>query len=1126
MTPTRWPALLALALLAPPAGAAELILPQNRTAFYADEPIELAVAGLKKGETTALEVLPATKRLTPLKFAVRGDGSTVLAVLPGGSLAPAAYTLRLGDKPAGKFTIASGVNVSPLLLSQTAGNPKAGGGNFIVGNAFGFGLLDGNGRPLRDLRGRRSSGLQAFDNAIAADLPTLVYMYWTGYVTHKPFGSEKSWAAPDMQEATRLLSFHTAQRLRRYARNIISVGTLDEPGLSWGKTPAGGSASGFPNWDEQAWYEKRGWKYTDDPGARPADDWLKYMAIRCAIIKEVNAQAKRDLKSIWPGVVFSTDLYAPQAVMDGTDPLNQEVNEVPSSHVFLDFGVGKLGALSGLYLEKAHDPTARIAHAMNGQLFGPPVPQPAQGNAYRVMRNAMLMAGLGSNWWLNFGGMSDADLAAVNEPGLRLGALFGQFSPRGHDTAVLWSFTEIALREKAITAREARKKGGEQIKLLIASLPDVPGAKGKEVAVNAYDVGGNYKEQVLSAHQALARAGYPAHILHERVLARQLKDYRTLVVVGQTFALPAEVRGVIADWVAKGGQVVVDGTTKVKFPGASVTKADFRDPYFRWKAYFEQAQKKDHPFASNRQASYYLTNTFMDEQVRRAVAPLKETMKKTKPRPALLTDSAHLAVEKHVGAAGGALYLVLNAHEKLPDLPAEQRYSLYNYAPYEATFTLQGIAPDSAVYCFEGDWKTVRQVKDPQGPQKATFTPGEMKLYLVAPRSPGKPIRSVFLNTFLGYAQVHVAASAGSGPHVPWPLTFTLKAPDGTVLYRVHRATGARGYAREVFPLGRNAPAGKYTCAVESPVPGLALPPLALLWKPKPPTLTLQPGKVRVFDGPAIQTFLARKPEVVVAAGTGQKALAEQLVKDLTARGLKATVRPQAEVLRKVPYPRVWNPYAVVYRAAGPEKRPKGMKVTVEVTLGVAADGTVIRKRADGKDGEDWRVPNSLVTVTGTGWVDAGGDREICYEPGVKLYVDERRQVAVVKGEKREEKTTKEFRARWAKPWVQLTTHVGAYQLPPALPEAYTTDHHLILLGDSASGPAVAALQASEVLPQVVDGKYPGPGKALVSFAWSPFAVEKNVILVGAADAEGLAAGVERLLQLAPRVPSAPRPLR
>jgi hypothetical protein len=332
---------VAMLALAAPAGAADLILPQNRGAFYSSEAIEFAVAGLKKDEKTTLEIIPASKGLRPLSFTVAGDGSTVLATLPAGALAPGGYTLKLGGKDAGKLAISSGVNVSTMLLSATVGNPLTAGSNFFLGNAFSFGLLD-QGKPALELR-RRSPGMQAFDNAVRDNLPTVVYMYWTGYVTHKPFGSEKSWAAKDMMEATRLLNFHTAQRLRRYDKNIVMVGTLDEPGLSWGKTPAGGMASGFPNWDEEDWYARHGWKYTQGPASRPDADWMKYMTVRCGIIKEVDLQAKKDLKSVWPGMVFSTDLYAPQAVMDGTDPLNQQINDVPSSHVFLDWGVGKVG---------------------------------------------------------------------------------------------------------------------------------------------------------------------------------------------------------------------------------------------------------------------------------------------------------------------------------------------------------------------------------------------------------------------------------------------------------------------------------------------------------------------------------------------------------------------------------------------------------------------------------------------------------------------------------------------------------------------------------------------------------------------------------------------------------------
>ena len=72
-----------------------------------------------------------------------------------------------------------------------------------------------------------------------------------------------------------------------------------------------------------------------------------------------------------------------------------------------------------------------------------------------------------------------------------------------------------------------------------------------------------------------------------------------------------------------------------------------------------------------------------------------------------------------------------------------------------------------------------------------------------------------------------------------------------------------------------------------------------------------------------------------------------------------------------------------------------------------------------------------------------------------------------------------------------------------------------MILGDSTTSELVAALQASELLLQVVDQKYPGPGKALVSFAWSPFALEKNVIFIGATDDAGLKAGVETLAGMA-----------
>ena len=52
-------------------------------------------------------------------------------------------------------------------------------------------------------------------------------------------------------------------------------------------------ATGFPNWDEEDWYAKRGWKYTQDPACRDDADWMKYLTVRCAIMKEITPRRRR-----------------------------------------------------------------------------------------------------------------------------------------------------------------------------------------------------------------------------------------------------------------------------------------------------------------------------------------------------------------------------------------------------------------------------------------------------------------------------------------------------------------------------------------------------------------------------------------------------------------------------------------------------------------------------------------------------------------------------------------------------------------------------------------------------------------------------------------------------------------
>jgi len=270
----------------------------------------------------------------------------------------------------------------------------------------------------------------------------------------------------------------------------------------------------------------------------------------------------------------------------------------------------------------------------------------------------------------------------------------------------------------------------------------------------------------------------------------------------------------------------------------------------------------------------------------------------------------------------------------------------------------------------------------------------------------------------------------------------------------------------------------------------------------KPSSPVLVTGAARVLDKEAIGKFLSEKPELTIAfANDTQKAAADKLASAINAKGIKATVKPEAGLLAKVVYPRVLNPFVKVYAVGGEEKKLNG-EVKENITL-------------DANFAGDWRKPSTLVTVGKDGFIYwQGQDIETIYEAGVKIYFDEKKQMTVLNAAATDVKADAAFRAKWCKPWTRLQGNNGGYQLPAGLPEAYKADSHLIVLGDSGSSEIAAILQASEILPQVADAKYPGPGKALVQFAWSPFAVGKNVIFIGANDAEGLKAGADVLIEM------------
>lgn len=1089
----------------PSALAAEILLPQNRQAYYSGEPIEIAIAGLPKDQSAAIELAPEKPGASPVKFDIKGDGTTLVFVLPPRALGPNMYSLRLDGKEAAKLTVSTGVQRSTMLVAQTSTRAPEGGANFVLGNAFSFSHLDPQGMPAKEIRGRRSPGMSSFEQAVAADLPYICYMYWTGYVLHKPFGEEKSWASPSMNAMMRMLSFHTAQRLRRFGPLVRGIGPIDEPGLAWGKTPAGGMASGFPNWDEQAWYESRGWKYTQDIANQSDADWMKYLTIRCNILAENYEQAKKDVKTVWPEATWSGDLYAPLAIMDGTDPWNQRVNDTPASHVFFDFMGGPLSTCAQMQIEKSHDPHSKLAHAMNGQLMGVAgKPKPL----YHLLMNEMLAAGLDSNWWLNTGGMSHEELVAVNGPAERLGPLFHEMTLADHDVALLWSFTEIGMREKEICAKESAKKGGEQIKLLVP-IPDAKDLPPQELATSAYEVGAVYAQQVIGLHQILRRAGYAPQVVHERLLpGGVLKNYKVLVLVGQTFEFPPDVRTAIDDFIAAGGKVVIDPSTKLKLEGAVTIATDISAAAIRGENIRRERAKT--AAGMNKAELSKVTSNWQETKFHRdRVAAARVAMQQTPARPVFVSGEQSFVGERHV-AGEGALVMVLNAHEELRETVGKDgEFPRYNPAAKQAKVMLHGIPAGSVVHAIEGtEWNRAARLDGFSGAVDAQFDAGEMKLYLLSPRQPG----GLDVSAKAADGQLAVEAKLRD-VKMPWPFTLHVTAADGRQLYSIHRATKADGTYSETLPVGANVTAGPLTLKATAAIGNLSGEIKVDLAAGSPAPKQLAEA-VRVFDDSTIRKFLAGKPEIVIAvANEAQGAIATELSATLNAAGVKATVKPENAVVRRAAYPRVWDPYARLVKATGDEKPAPG-EVKNQVTVATDAAGNVTAKSADGKDVSDWKIPGTLVTIAGEGYLDWIAPHEFAYEPGCMLFVNDQRQLVVLKGEQTEVKTTDDFRARWARPWKRLDSHVGGYQLPPSLPEAYTPESHLILLGDSTTSEAVAALQASELLLQTADAKYPGPGKALVSFAWSPFAAEKNVILIGASDEAGLKAGAAKVIEL------------
>lgn len=121
--------------------------------------------------------------------------------------------------------------------------------------------------------------------------------------------------------------------------------------------------------------------------------------------------------------------------------------------------------------------------------------------------------------------------------------------------------------------------------------------------------------------------------------------------------------------------------------------------------------------------------------------------------------------------------------------------------------------------------------------------------------------------------------------------------------------------------------------------------------------------------------------------------------------------------------------------------------------------------------------------------------------------------------EKRDDKwydLTEEERERRRNPWEKLRVWAGENGYPPTLPDAFEVKDDLILVGTDRSSTLIQVIQRASILPRVANDYFPGKGRGLLEYAWSPFALERDAILVTGSDPTGVANSAELLLSLTP----------
>jgi len=108
-----------------------------------------------------------------------------------------------------------------------------------------------------------------------------------------------------------------------------------------------------------------------------------------------------------------------------------------------------------------------------------------------------------------------------------------------------------------------------------------------------------------------------------------------------------------------------------------------------------------------------------------------------------------------------------------------------------------------------------------------------------------------------------------------------------------------------------------------------------------------------------------------------------------------------------------------------------------------------------------------------------------------------------------------EERGKLKKPWEKLVQWTGAKGYPPTLPDAYDVPENIIAVGKDQTNKIVNIFQRSMILMRVTNNYYPGPGRGIIQYVWSPFTLDKDAILITASEDEGIRKATKQLISIA-----------